>query len=144
MNNKIRRISNGSNKPIDSVIERKVQDKKMTLERRFETIMNLKKISRFMKNYGLFCPILKSNPYRRMMKELQTNRVFEDRLNRNFYPETPCKIFSTDITYIDYPGGKAYLSSIIDLATKEGVSHRLSNTLEIPFVLDSVHILVDW
>ena len=116
---------------------------KMTLERRFETIMNLKKIRRLMKKYGLFCPIRKANPYRRMMKELQTNSVFENRLNRNFYPETPGKVFSTDITYIYYPGGKAYLSSIIDLATKEGVSHRLSKTLEIPFVLDSVHILAD-
>lgn len=116
---------------------------KMTLERKFETIMNLKKIRRLMKKYGLFCQIRKANPYKRMMKALQTDSIFENKLDRNFYPEIPGKVFSTDITYLYYPGGKGYLSSIMDLATKEVVSHRLSSSLEVPFVLDSVHILAD-
>ena len=37
--------------------------------------MNLKKIRRLMKKYGLFCPIRKANPYRRMAKALATSYV---------------------------------------------------------------------
>ena len=37
--------------------------------------MNLKKIRRLMKKFGLFCPIRKANPYRRIAKELRTNYV---------------------------------------------------------------------
>ena len=37
--------------------------------------MNLKKIRRLMKKYGLLCPIRKANPYRRMAKALRTNAV---------------------------------------------------------------------
>ena len=37
--------------------------------------MNIKKIRRLMKKYGLFCPIRKANPYRRMAKALRTSNV---------------------------------------------------------------------
>jgi len=117
---------------------------KMTLEAIFGITMNLKKIRRLMKKYGLVCKIRKANPYRRMMKALQTNSVFENKLNREFRQTIPRKVFLTDITYIFYNHGKkAYLSTIMDLATREIVSHTLSKTMEVPFVLDSVHILAD-
>ena len=37
--------------------------------------MNIKKIRRLMNKYGLFCPIRKANPYRRMAKALKTSNV---------------------------------------------------------------------
>ena len=37
--------------------------------------MNIKKIRRLMKKYGLFCPIRKANPYRRMAKALRISNV---------------------------------------------------------------------
>ncbi|MGF2053784.1 hypothetical protein [Vagococcus fluvialis] len=40
----------------------------MTLEKHFNTVMNLKKIRRLMKKFNLVCPIRKANPYRRMAK----------------------------------------------------------------------------
>lgn len=46
--------------------------------------MNIKKISRLMKKYNLFCPIRKANPYRRMMKALQSSNYAENLLNRQF------------------------------------------------------------
>jgi hypothetical protein len=74
---------------------------KMTLERKFETNMNLKKIRRLMKKYGLFCPIRKANPYRRMMEALQTDSVFENEtLDRNFYPNTRKMFSTTSITIL--------------------------------------------
>lgn len=39
--------------------------------------MNHKKIQRLMNKYGLKCPILKVNPYRRMAKAMKTNNVSE-------------------------------------------------------------------
>jgi len=117
---------------------------KMILNNVFGITMNLKKIRRLMKKYGLFCKIRKANPYRRMMKALQTNCVFDNQLNREFKQTVPRKIFLTDITYLFYNHGKrAYLSSIMDLATREIGSHKVSETMNIPFVLDSVHILAD-
>jgi hypothetical protein len=34
-------------------------------------LMNVKKIKRLMRKYGLFCPIRKANPYRRMSKAMR-------------------------------------------------------------------------
>jgi transposase InsO family protein len=117
---------------------------KMTLEGHFGVVMNLKKVRRLMKKYGLICPIRKANPNRRMMKALRTNSVFQNQLNREFVQTIPRKVFLTDITYLIYhQGERAYLSTVLDLATKEVVSHQTSETLEIPFVLDTIHLLVD-
>lgn len=117
---------------------------KMTLEGHFGVNMNIKKIRRLMKKYGLICPIRKANPVRRMMKAIRTNSIFKNELNREFIQTVPRKIFLTDITYLFYhQNSRAYLSTILDLATREVVSHKISETLEIPFVLDSIHMLVD-
>jgi len=117
---------------------------RMTLDGHFGVIMNIKKIRRLMKKYGLFSKIRKANPYRRMMKALQTDSVFGNLLNREFVQTVPRKVFLTDITYIFYNHGeRAYLSTVMDLATKEMVAHKLSKTMEIPFVLDSIHMLAD-
>ena len=75
-------------------------------------IMNLKKIRRLMNKYGLMCPIRKANPYRRMAKAMQTNRVADNLLNREFTRHGRRKVLLTDITYIPYPEGTCYLSDI--------------------------------
>ena len=38
-------------------------------------VMNIKKIRRLMRKYGLFCPIRQENPYRRMAKAMKTSHV---------------------------------------------------------------------
>ena len=62
--------------------------------------MNLKKIRRLMKKYGLFCPIRQANPYKRMMKAMQTANVAPNIVNREFEEHGPRMILLTDITYI--------------------------------------------
>ena len=47
-------------------------------------IMNVKKIRRLMRKYGLFCPIRRANPYRRMAKAMATNNVAANVVNREF------------------------------------------------------------
>ena len=106
--------------------------------------MNIKKIRRLMKKYGLFCPIRKANPYRRMAKALKTNNFAPNLLNREFEAHGSRAVLLTDITYII--NGKAprcYMSTIIDACTKELLAWALSVSLEIDFVLDTVNQLVE-
>ena len=112
---------------------------KMTLEKQFNIIMNLKTIRRLMKKYGLKCPIRKSNPYRRIMKATQEHRVVENKLNREFKQNIPRKVLLTDIIYLYFDNGKkAYLSTIKDSCTNEIIVYNLSKTLHIEIVLETL------
>jgi len=88
--------------------------------------MNIKKIRRLMKKYGLKCPVRKANPYRRMTKALKTNNTFPNILGRESGRRGPRAVLLTDITYII--NGKAprcYMCTIIDGCTKELLAWRL-------------------
>ena len=104
--------------------------------------MNVKKIRRLMDKYGLFCPIRKANPYRRMAKALKTSNVAGNLLNREFEAHGARKVLLTDITYVPYHGTFCYLSAILDAFTKQILAYRVSESLEIDFVLETVHSLV--
>ena len=104
--------------------------------------MNVKKIRRLMDKYGLFCPIRKANPYRRMAKALKTSNVAGSLLNREFEAHGARKVLLTDITYVPYHGTSCYLSTILDAFTKQILAYRVSESLEIDFVLETVHSLV--
>ena len=105
--------------------------------------MNLKKIRRLMKKYELLCPIRKANPYRRKAKALRTNAVADNRVNREFRQHGPRKILLTDITYIPFDGKFCYLSVIKDAFTQQVLSHVLSESLEVDFVLETVNRLIE-
>lgn len=104
--------------------------------------MNPKKIRRLMRKYDLFCPIRKANPYRRMAKAMKTNNYADNILNRQFKAYGPRTVLLTDITYIPFMDGFCYLSVIMDAYTKQILSHVLSPSLEIDFVLQTVQRLV--
>ncbi len=106
--------------------------------------MNVKKIRRLMRKYGLKCPIRKANPYRRMAKAMKTNHVVPNLVNREFEIHGPRKVLLTDITYIlNGKTPRCYLSTIIDACTKELLAWVLSESLEVDFVLDTVNQLVE-
>lgn len=105
-------------------------------------LMNVKKIQRLMRKYGLKCPIRKANPYRRMAKALRTNVVADNLLNRRFKELGPRKVLLTDITYIPYYGTFCYLSVILDAFTKQVLAYVLSESLEVDFVLETVKLLI--
>ena len=105
-------------------------------------IMNVKKIRRLMRKYGLQCPIRKANPYRRMARALATSNVAENVLNREF-KRGPRKVLLTDITYLFFGrGGKCYLSTILDAYTHEVLAYQVSMSLKVDFVLETVDRLV--
>lgn len=103
--------------------------------------MSLKRIGFLMRKFGLFCPIRRPKPrYRIAEKE---SRIAPNIVNRNFTGRGPRKVLLTDITYIDYPGGRCYLSTILDAATREALAHQESESLEVEFVLDTVSELIE-
>lgn len=109
--------------------------------------MNIKKIRRLCRKYGLFCPIRKANPYRRMAKALQTNSVAPNILDRHFDGTQPRTILCTDITYIPYSDKNnerkfIYFSPILDIVTKEILAYKISDSLEVAFVLELVKDLL--
>jgi len=104
--------------------------------------MNHKKIRRLMRKYDLHCPIRKANPYRRMAKALRTNAVADNRVKREFKQHGARSILLTDITYIPMNEGFCYLSVILDAFTMQVLSYRLSDSLEVDFVLQTVKQLL--
>lgn len=104
--------------------------------------MNLKKIRRLMKKFGLHCPYRRPNPYRQMMRNIQTSHVAPNIVNREFRLHGARKILLTDITYLMYRGGKCYLSTIYDAYTREILAYRVSDSLQVDFVIDTVNALI--
>ena len=105
--------------------------------------MNLKKIRRLMKKYGLVCPIRRANPYRIALRENMLEKTPPNVLDRKFREYGPRRVLLTDITYIPMNGGGfCYLSVIKDAYTKEILSYQLSQNLKEQFVLDTFRRLV--
>ena len=105
--------------------------------------MNLKKIRRLMKQYGLKCPYRGPNPYRQMQKALRTDTVFPNKVDRKFVVGGVRRVLLTDITYIFYDKGVCYLSTILDAFTHEILAYKLSTNLQVGFVLKTVNALID-
>ena len=105
-------------------------------------LMNLKKIRRLMRKYGLRCPYRGPNPYRQMARALKTNTVFPNAVDREFFKGGVRKVLLTDITYIFFDGGVCYLSTILDAFTREILAYRLSQNLMVGFVLQTVDSLI--
>lgn len=104
--------------------------------------MNLKKIRRLMRKYGLKCPFRRPNPYRQMAKAIKTNSVFPNVVDRKFDDGGVRRVLLTDITYIFYDRGVCYLSTILDAFTHEILAYELSPNLMVDFVLQTVDDLV--
>lgn len=112
---------------------------KMVLENEFDTIMNLKKIRRLMKKFGLVCPIRKANPYRRMMKATKEHSVCDNLVNREFKTGIPYNVLLTDITYLFYGNNKkCYLSTIKDAQTNEILAYYISESMQLDISLETI------
>lgn len=116
---------------------------KMILKNKFNIIMNRKKIQKIMRKYNIVCPIRKANPYKRIAKATKAHRVVPNKLNRAFKQNIPGKVMLTDITYMPYGKNKmAYLSTIKDSSTNEILAYKLSNSLAIDIVIETIDKLI--
>lgn len=110
-----------------------IRQLKMVIERSEGIIFNEKKIARIKRKYGLETQIRKKNKFRVFAKKQQEHQVAPNLLARDFKQLKPNKVYSTDITQINYGHKKAYIAAVKDLCTNEivskAVSHRIDLTL---------------
>jgi transposase InsO family protein len=103
-------------------------------------LMNVKKVRRLMRKYGLKCNIRRANPYRQMMRALDECAAAPDRVNRKFETQGARKILLTDITYLKRADGLfSYLCTFIDACTKEVLGYALQSSLKVDFVLEAIN-----
>lgn len=105
------------------------------LREKYGWVINSKKVARIMKKYGIesaFNKRIKVNYRKRYIEE--TSR--EDLLKRNFKQ----KGWVTDITYLQLirKGKRAYLSTILDLETRDWVAYKISKYNDNKLVIDTL------
>ena len=82
--------------------------------------MNLKKIRRLMKKYGLVCPIRKPNPHKRIIIRIPPCRSRGWRQSRALRPETPKRLPAPPCNRLHNQGTKnATLPSTRDPSSRE-------------------------
>jgi len=105
------------------------------LRDKYGLIINHKKVFRIMNKYGIIAKYhkrLRVNYIKRLIEE----QVREDLLQRNFKQRG----WVTDITYLhlERNGKKAYLSTIIDLETRDWVAYKISYHNDNKLVVDTL------
>ncbi|MFH1183046.1 MAG: IS3 family transposase [Candidatus Moraniibacteriota bacterium] len=100
--------------------------------------MNHKKIQRIMGKYALVTKVRRRNPYKAIMRKRLEHRIFPNKLERQFRQAAPFKVFCTDITYLPFLQGFAYLSVVKDIASGEVVAWNASLYLDMPLVVETV------
>jgi transposase InsO family protein len=103
----------------------------MQIERSEGLILNHKKIARIKRKYALETLIRKKNKYKFFAKKKHEHETVKNILDRNFVQQVPDRVYSTDITQINYGNKKAYIAAVKDLCTKEIVGKSVSNKMDI-------------
>lgn len=101
-------------------------------------IINLKKIRRIMNKYGLkvkYHKVFRKNTNKARLEE----NVKPNLIKRNFKADKPNQKWSTDITYIIHNGKRAYLSSIMDLNTRNIIAYKISKHMDNKLVMDTLN-----
>lgn len=114
---------------------------KVALKRTFGLIVNHKKIIRLMKKLNIKSIIRRKKFKYINPKNFNQGKVEQNLLNRNF---KACKLnekWVTDITYLHYGSNrnKMYLSAIMDLYNKEIISYKISTSLGMTFVEETLY-----
>lgn len=129
---------------IKSICEEKkykagIRTLKMIILRDHEIVMNLKKIQRIKRVYGLATIVRRKNKYRFISKGGEDHKAAPNLLRRNFDVLKSDLVYSTDITYLNYGlGQRAYLSAIKDLGTKEIVHYTVSKNIGMEIATDGL------
>lgn len=100
--------------------------------------MNHKKIQRIMRKYGLLTKVRRRNPYRAIRKKTMEHRIFPNKLQRVFHQTIPFKVFCTDITYLPFLDGFAYLSVVKDVASGEVMAWKISLHIDMVLVVGTM------
>lgn len=118
---------------------RQVRD---SLRRDQGIVMNLKKVRRIMRKFGIVFKAKRKNPYRPIGND-GLPKVAPNVLDRNFHQGILRKVLVTDITYMPCKEGFSYLSAILDAESDELIGHVVSLSLEEEFVLETFEQIRD-
>jgi putative transposase len=108
-----------------------IRQLKMHIERETGLVFNKKKIARIKRKFNLQTVIRRRNKYRVFANKKQEHETFPNLLDRDFKQESPDRVYSTDITQINYGTKKAYVAAVKDLCTNEIVSNSISSRIDI-------------
>ncbi|WP_342405627.1 IS3 family transposase [Brevibacillus sp. FSL K6-2834] len=97
--------------------------------------LNRKRVYRLMKQMNMQA-IIRRRRYPRIQYKRHT--LAPNLLDRHFQAAHPNQKWVTDITYLQAGKKRYFLSVILDLFNNEVVSYRLSDSLDVQFVLETV------
>ena len=109
---------------------------KMIFERKFKRPINLKKVRRIKRDFGLFAQVRRKNKFRMINAQGLEHKVVPNLVNRNF--EDP-NLLLVDITEMRIMGGqKSFVFAMKNALTREIVGHGVSSRPSIALVTDTV------
>ena len=109
---------------------------KIALERDLGFSVNKKRIQRLQKEYDLHAKIRRRR-FNYPKPTFQQEAAKDNILKREFTSEKMNEKWVTDITYIQNGQKRLYMSALMDLYNREIISYRVSNTLMLPFVIET-------
>ena len=87
-----------------------------------------KKVANRMRALGLFAT--KPKKYINTTDSNHDKPVYPNELNRKFQPEAPNRVWVTDITYIHTGEGFLYFNPVIDLFSRQVISHAIDDQMD--------------
>lgn len=100
--------------------------------------IGLKKVRKIMKELGLDAGVRKANPMRAAARVRLESRIKPDILRRRFRLHRPNEVRVTDVTYLDYAGGRAYGSALMDPVTGRLVAFHISGQNDLDLALETL------
>lgn len=111
----------------------------MELRRKFNLVVNHKKVLHIMQDFGLKSKIRKTKKHAVAQRKNEKWTIAENLLKSNFEVNEPNTVYSTDVTYLILKNGKRYYLSVVkDLASGEISGYSLSDKHNIDLILDTI------
>jgi putative transposase len=109
---------------------------KIAVEEKLNVVVNKKRIARIQRETALQARIRRKRyTYHRL--NFQQEKAKPNILKRDFTAQAPNRKWLTDITYIPIGAKQLYVSAILDVFNREVVAHRISESIDLPFVLET-------
>lgn len=111
---------------------------KMELERKYNLIVNKKKIQRIKQENNLKTQIRKKR--KNYLGYIRSQRwcIADNILNRKFRQKEANRAFTTDVTYLTTNNKRYYLSVVKDLASKDIVAYNISEKHDLELILGTL------
>lgn len=110
----------------------------MELERKYNLIVNKKKIQRIKQENNLKIQIRKKR--KNYLGYIRSQRwcIADNILNRKFRQKEANRAFTTDVTYLTTNNKRYYLSVVKDLASKDIVAYNISEKHDLELILGTL------